>query len=880
MSLKQLRIAFAMGGGVSLGTFSGAALTEALKTLMITAYTSKTKKYDDVVIDVFSGASAGSIALGIMIRMMVGYDDKLLLLNDLDKYKDCDTKKEIKDTMWENLCEEYQGIKQINDEEKKEHILSCQIAQDFQELIWVNKVTIDGLADLKNKNSSLLTSGGLLSSEFLESLAKDLIYPNGETSFIKNEKSPLNKRFLFCCTLTKLYPENINAFNEFHSDFYDEKGKEFLKKLLPIVGKDGATSNNHRDLRVFDFDLRPNEEKNIDTIAKPRRWIRVHDKKTSDENKNSFSLYSVDTWNTITQTTLACGAFPFAFEPKALKRRSFELSNDPSQTDQTYAYIDGGVLNNEPISEAFRLSSFMDGTYQREDFDRVVIFVDPSISQVKQTRANNVYNNYIVSEENGKTYKVTNLSKLFSHITPLVKVIRDQSTISELDKASDTLGKFTNRDNLRRLYVDTVRFGFPKDWNKVENEEKEEIKNKLNEVIKIITGSIEKLQENISIPSSFPILDYELRKLLRSDERNNYFLPKFKDAFTGINRISRNETLSNPEFFIKKHPDLIQDYSIFLYFMMIDASMDLIGKDPNYALIPIGPVIIDENGVKPTELMGQPFSAFLGFFHKDLRLYDFITGMRSAHDILCSLNVTDYCNRKPPRELPRMDEQLRNEIKYKVSQFLEKRIFNELIKTNLPDLLDMKGSRFGLGEELIGIGRRLFNVKDKILDLADNLDLEQEKFKKLEIRIKVNSKNAQLNYFPEKGIKKILERVGNKDLFPIKLPDEDELFIVFTGEFIYRSFAKDESRWVNSMYIKKGSVQLARDGFAVDYKLIDIKLPTTNVIDKVKNFLYPVIELDLSSVDMNTNRRSSSLREALKKVKLKWRYFDAKTAND
>lgn len=32
---RKLKLAFAMGGGVSLGTFSGAALTEAIKQLIV-----------------------------------------------------------------------------------------------------------------------------------------------------------------------------------------------------------------------------------------------------------------------------------------------------------------------------------------------------------------------------------------------------------------------------------------------------------------------------------------------------------------------------------------------------------------------------------------------------------------------------------------------------------------------------------------------------------------------------------------------------------------------------------------------------------------------------------------------------------------------------
>ena len=60
---KELRLGFAMGGGVSLGTFSGAALSEAIKLLIL-----HNQQYDKITIDVFSGASAGALTLVLMLR--------------------------------------------------------------------------------------------------------------------------------------------------------------------------------------------------------------------------------------------------------------------------------------------------------------------------------------------------------------------------------------------------------------------------------------------------------------------------------------------------------------------------------------------------------------------------------------------------------------------------------------------------------------------------------------------------------------------------------------------------------------------------------------------------------------------------------------------
>ena len=53
-----------MGGGVSLGSFCGSSMTETVKLLILFG------GYKKVEIDAFSGASAGSLSLAIMIRYL------------------------------------------------------------------------------------------------------------------------------------------------------------------------------------------------------------------------------------------------------------------------------------------------------------------------------------------------------------------------------------------------------------------------------------------------------------------------------------------------------------------------------------------------------------------------------------------------------------------------------------------------------------------------------------------------------------------------------------------------------------------------------------------------------------------------------------------
>ena len=71
---------------------------------------------------------------------------------------------------------------------------------------------------------------------------------------------------------SRLYPENLNSYKEFRSKLYSDNANDFLTKLLPIVAKDGFSSNTHKDIRVFDFNL---SEKIDNNIIEPKRWIRI-----------------------------------------------------------------------------------------------------------------------------------------------------------------------------------------------------------------------------------------------------------------------------------------------------------------------------------------------------------------------------------------------------------------------------------------------------------------------------------------------------------------------------------------------------------------------------------------------------------------------------
>ena len=66
---KHLRVALAMGGGTSQGTFSGVAVTEGLKLLAL--YGDNGHPPKSLEIDAISGASAGTLTLAILMRSLL-----------------------------------------------------------------------------------------------------------------------------------------------------------------------------------------------------------------------------------------------------------------------------------------------------------------------------------------------------------------------------------------------------------------------------------------------------------------------------------------------------------------------------------------------------------------------------------------------------------------------------------------------------------------------------------------------------------------------------------------------------------------------------------------------------------------------------------------
>ncbi|MEL6274485.1 MAG: hypothetical protein AAFU03_05145 [Bacteroidota bacterium] len=663
---KKLKLAFAMGGGVSLGTFSGAALTECVKQLVIggriVGQNGKEDKYEEVVLDVFSGASAGAISLAIMVRMLIAYRDKVYLLAELPQYKKVvagslpnysvktGTPTEhraaggVVETYIKGLIQE--KYKELSDH-KKGQLVAIQVAQDFEELLWCHRVNLNVLGGDVAPKVDMSKTGSLLDQGYLEDLAQEAIIPaaGGIVPEDYNQFPVLGDRAFLVNSLTRLQAQEIDgsvAEDVKANTMFRGKAAKVYTALMDVVASQGIKSATHKDLRVFDLNY-CSELGNVEFgTSFPKRWVYA-DKELDLEQKvksvslksggqkRVFGLGSTELWQDISDTSRAAGAFPLAFEPVCLKRYGFELEEP---VDHEYDYIDGGTFNNEPIREAFRLSGFLDemDTNSPDTYDRLIVYVDP----------------FLASEEHG--YKANSqgpsqfgVQKFTATISPLLSVLRTEGSIVEIDKAIGIFNKFRGREYLMDFYSKTIDNGL-KDII-ADPDAQRSLFDELIQVRANLTEQIRDLQKKVMIPAGLMTFGGEIRKVILNRANQSYF------QYSELPELLRNkETVpialeDYKRFFAASTPEELFQSQYFkawlkaMFFVAINSIMDLSGKDESNTILPIGPVKIEGGKVKPIKLAGMPLEGFFGFTNKKFRLHDFKTGKAVATNVLAALEL-------------------------------------------------------------------------------------------------------------------------------------------------------------------------------------------------------------------------------------------------
>ncbi len=632
--LPELRLAFAMGGGVSLGVFSGAALGETLKMAVLSTvkFNNVPPQYSKVEVDVFSGASAGSLSLALMLRTLLApprlpipngepWDSLRALANQLqvpgdpwDRIAHASLTKDLGRAFIDSLS--------MLHPVPYAQLIASERVQLVQACAWRDRVTIAMLLGATQPNGRIGEGvAGLVDRAAVDALGDEAL---GYNTYDFTKRQLLADRLIYACTIGRLSPHMSDARGEFGDD-----------ALTRLTLSDGMRSADHADVRVFDIRLGSEAAKTqAQSLTDPSRWVRARD--GAEIPGYVDSLASKSFWQKIRATAVASGCVPFAFEPVVLDRRWYELPPDVSG-DVTYpnpkapqpphlkrydVCYDGGSFNNEPIREAFRLSSFKDSLYPDVPFVRRVVFVDPNANEIPASKRIAVLERFRRDRDAGSR-TASSGDRLLAFAGPLVASFWGQARMVEGTKIAATRKRFAERDKMR---ANLARFSSPLAAPEAKD---------LADMALELSLSLFNQRRAALMPPGGLELSYELRRVIVEEQAALF--PNLKLIPRDQYPIDRNGWLA------AQH---LHEWGLALQFVQLDEAMDLIGKHSQAKLVGISPIDPDSVPVgppqpgelKPFELLGSPFFAFGGFCSPAARALDASMGKACAR-YLISLDV-------------------------------------------------------------------------------------------------------------------------------------------------------------------------------------------------------------------------------------------------
>ncbi|KAA1244578.1 patatin-like phospholipase family protein [Aquimarina sp. RZ0] len=703
---KTLRICLAMGGGVSLGSFSGSALTEALKLLVIYGKDNDGKDYDNVIVDGMSGASAGAIALTIMLKCLIDYHAMMPLYSKILTEEDL-----LHEIIKTYFNDDQQKAEKHKD--KFETLKALQLAQKIQYKLWVeevNAIKLYGDRIDKNFKTQPNESFSLLDRKLLEDLTKKYLMTSQGVDISRRQLLD-PKRVIFACSLTNLLPIEFNLSK---NDTMDTDKLE--KNVLRSVG-----SKNHSELRVIDFVFDDTEL----TKKTDSRWLKFC-KSPEANDSTQFSITDREAWATISASALGCGAFPIAFEPVVLKRFKQEfgdewpLSFNEIETDvKTYQkknstnkekfvynsyfaeegnttldynsfnfpYIDGGTFNNEPIREAFKIGTFQDFNRITDAEERLILFVDPIVRK-EPHHSFKISAFSPVKKTNDDVFFKKELSKFFGNTSSILGVLTNQGSIKEEHKIIDIKENFALRNTLFD-YLDANT----------------DMSNNLN--IQIIATAFNKIAKNlkngiISLGTRDPIEYFlaEIKKNCSGQNSNAHDciqiaredLSELKNIID--EKVRKKESLTIGEVYTKLKLTSKADKNGFaqtVFKVIGDFALNTDGKSENAYRAAILPI---NKNLDIIELPGSEIEAFGGFASLKARQYAFEFARLST---LLSLreNAGGFRPNSPfivNKGFINLEKQLTDRIK-KINFFTEKNQYTSELENHLfnPSAIRIKG---------------------------------------------------------------------------------------------------------------------------------------------------------------------------------------------
>lgn len=781
---KTLKMAFAMGGGVSLGSFSGAGLAEAIKQAVLNGgYVDgdEFKRYDDVVVDVFSGASAGSMSLAIMLRGLAHQTDEEL----------AQAQKDLAD----------EGIVMDGwSEQRKKALIAAQVVKNLQLKIWTEEININTLLGKDDaQKAALAFEAGLVRRGALESIANRYFQLDGAFSGDFGRRSILADEVLFASTLASLTGIVYSSQEGTHTN------------PNYIGTHDSNTSRCHKELRVFHLMFNKAVDKaEVDSNPDkyPARWIRYHS--GGREAGVAGDLKNRNAWSRMVTTSMACGAFPFAFEPVALERFQFEYGKEcwpaeltpevctlamESETPQTedalsfpFSYVDGGTFNNEPVREAFRLAAFQDAE-DTGDFERVVIFVDPSIGDEHNHFTLPYLKQYAVQAprsiapglDDYDLVRLGSLDRLLPHVGSLVTMLTDEGSVNEGNKIAHISKLFTRQEDYHKVVESLV--------NSQTN-----IDEAIDTVLKPILQILNTRKQHDTIPSGALTLRGELIRVckLAGSEFNTLFA--YKEHFRNRETLKQITDAGHGQLLLKA-----------LLRIFLDQLMDLSGKNPDYKIIAIAPQELKDGVYRDIDLPGSPLFAFSGFASRQANVHAAELAAYTARDLMQKLGML-------PADLAIGEKPVWDDA--------EKAAFKIAFDHMIGDLKGRIDSLFDhshLVNVFWGLDTLALNALKRILH--SYLDrLKEEKVKSTAFRFMIEVTDEKL------------ELAGNRnknDFGPVTI--EKKRFLI--TEQSYFAPVEKAGYW-EGIHIQNGQFEIMRDGLSIlpDRAFCTIALPTEKQI--------------------------------------------------
>lgn len=663
MQKKVLRLGFIMGGGVSLGTFSGAALSEAIKQQLVYGQYDTGKKaadgksiyapYDKVELDVFSGASAGAISLAVMIRVLCNPRDKYQFLG-YQSY--LEMRAALEDKLQKQFAEKAIEMKH-QFPEKYEQLLAAQTVQDFQEQIWAKEVDVERFLGVGAYHKDLTDNPSFLDRNIIDELG-NRIFPFDSNEEPLQYRTLLGNRVLFGCTLANLSHTLRSAQK---TSKLNGQQTSILKAL-----NDSSVDRIHSELRVFDLVFGTIDNKHGRYY--PLKWVQLHqatatemqqeDNKGNRYQKTIHSLEDNSAWQMIAATAIASGAFPFAFEPVVLNRFEHEFGADwaeelKGKQHHPFTYIDGGIFNNEPIKDAMQLASYLDTVHYEQDFERQLIFVDPNVTELEnqfRIAAHEKLNiGRSVLSGQAKVTKKPTILRLVSKLSHVLSALLNEAQSIEVGRVTEIMAQFERRKSLRKLFRSTIK-GIPTD---------EEIIATRTQII----AALEEKRGQLSLPANILQIQHEFIRICK--EEKDFLKDKLplNDERKLVDQINEFVYIPTPS-----EVEQVEAWMFVLTCLSLDIAMGLIAKQSTSTLIPIAPFDFYSTAEEYSllQLPGGSMAGFAGFASYAASAYEVSYGRYCAARILQELNLTSVHNQAlpcpPPFDYKEFDEKLKGNL--------------------------------------------------------------------------------------------------------------------------------------------------------------------------------------------------------------------------